>query len=189
MWEKAFSATLGVAAPKTSGLFREGLRGPNPPEKPVPRSSGLSAREAGFSVPDLSPEEGARGGRSYVEDGRGGVLSVCPHADSDASGRVGLDLSCGQVRPQASGSCGRVLPKDPGATNSSSSPPSGGSFGPDGSRIIWAGQGRDGMCGWCAGRHGWQPVRVDDVQEVLASPYDWMSEVRAREAAVFPGSE
>ena len=32
-------------------------------------------------------------------------------------------------------------------------------------------------------------IHVDDVREVLAAPYDWMSEVRAREAACLPGSE
>lgn len=43
-------------------------------------------------------------------------------------------------------------------------------------------------CGWCRGRHGvFRPVHVDDVNEVLSSPADWLSEVRAREGAVLPG--
>lgn len=48
---------------------------------------------------------------------------------------------------------------------------------------------RDGMCGWCSGRHGWQPIHVSDVTEVLRSPCDYLSEVRAREAACLPGTE
>ena len=80
----------------------------------------------------------------------------------------------------------------------------------NGARIVHPGSPRDGLCGWCHGRHGsgpvvgtgplsgsgapsrnprWQPVHVDDVQEVLASPMDWMSEVRAREAACLPSTE
>ena len=59
----------------------------------------------------------------------------------------------------------------------------------DDERIVHPGSPRDGMCGWCHGRHGWQPIHVDDVQEVLASPYDRLSEVRAREAACLSGSE
>ncbi len=59
----------------------------------------------------------------------------------------------------------------------------------DGARIVHPGSPRDGMCGWCSGRHGWQPIHVDDVREVLATPYDWMAEVRAREAACLPGTE
>ena len=59
----------------------------------------------------------------------------------------------------------------------------------DGARIVHPGSPRDGMCGRCHRRHGWQPIHVADAEEVLAAPYDWMSEVRAREAAVFPGSE
>ena len=56
----------------------------------------------------------------------------------------------------------------------------------DGARIVHPGSPRDGMCGWCHGRHGWQPIHVDDVQEVLASPYDRLGEVRARAAAFLP---
>ncbi len=59
----------------------------------------------------------------------------------------------------------------------------------DGTRIVHPGSPRDGMCGWCHGRHGWQPIDVADAQEVLRSPMDWMWEVRAREAAVLPGPE
>ena len=45
-------------------------------------------------------------------------------------------------------------------------------------------------CGWCRAVHnGFHPVHVDDVSEVLASPMDWLSEVRAREAAVLPVGE
>ncbi len=45
-------------------------------------------------------------------------------------------------------------------------------------------------CSWCRGRHGvFTPIHVDDVREVLSSPADWLSEVRAREAAVLPGSD
>ena len=45
-------------------------------------------------------------------------------------------------------------------------------------------------CGWCRAVHnGFHPVHVDDASEVLASPMDWLSEVRAREAAVLPVSE
>ncbi|MDE1819978.1 MAG: hypothetical protein KGJ23_11415 [Euryarchaeota archaeon] len=45
-------------------------------------------------------------------------------------------------------------------------------------------------CGWCRGTHGaFRPIHVEDLQEVLSSPADWMSEVRAREVAVLPGSD
>ncbi|MDE1819970.1 MAG: hypothetical protein KGJ23_11375 [Euryarchaeota archaeon] len=33
------------------------------------------------------------------------------------------------------------------------------------------------------------PVHVEDAEELLAAPHDWMSEVRARELAVMPGSD
>ena len=77
----------------------------------------------------------------------------------------------------------------------------------DGARIVHPGSPRDGMCGWCSGRHGsgpvvgtgplsgsganarnplWQPIHVDDVREVLAAAYDRLSEVRARGAAELP---
>lgn len=59
----------------------------------------------------------------------------------------------------------------------------------DGARIVHPGSPRNGMCGWCSGRHGWQPIHVADVQEVVASPLDWMSEVRAREDACLPGTD
>lgn len=59
----------------------------------------------------------------------------------------------------------------------------------DGARIVHPGSPRDGMCAWCSGRHGWKPIHVADAHEVLSSPMDWMSEVRAREAACLPGSE
>ena len=59
----------------------------------------------------------------------------------------------------------------------------------DGARIVHPGSPRDGMCGWCHGPHGWQPIHVDDPVEVLATPFDWMAEVRAREAAYLPVSE
>ncbi|MDE1821490.1 MAG: hypothetical protein KGJ23_12960 [Euryarchaeota archaeon] len=49
---------------------------------------------------------------------------------------------------------------------------------------------RDGMCSYCHGWHAWaRPVDVADVEEVLATPADWLSEVRAREVAILPGSE
>ncbi len=49
---------------------------------------------------------------------------------------------------------------------------------------------RDGMCAYCHGWHTWaRPVDVADVEEVLAATADWLSEVRAREVAVLPGSE
>ena len=49
---------------------------------------------------------------------------------------------------------------------------------------------RDGMCGYCHGWHAWaRPVNVADVEEVLATPADWMAEVRAREAASLPGND
>ncbi len=45
-------------------------------------------------------------------------------------------------------------------------------------------------CGWCRGVHGaFRPIHVDDLSEVLTSPADWLSEIRAREAAVLPGPE
>ena len=45
-------------------------------------------------------------------------------------------------------------------------------------------------CSWCRGRHGvFHPIHVEDVNEVLSSPADWLSEVRAREAACLPGME
>ncbi len=53
-----------------------------------------------------------------------------------------------------------------------------------------AGTPRDGMCSYCHGWHAWaRPVDVADVEEVLSTPADWMSEVRAREAAALPGSD
>ena len=49
---------------------------------------------------------------------------------------------------------------------------------------------RDGMCAYCHGWHAWaRPVDVAAVEEVLAATADWLSEVRAREVAVLPGSE
>ncbi|MDE1822555.1 MAG: hypothetical protein KGJ23_16040 [Euryarchaeota archaeon] len=75
---------------------------------------------------------------------------------------------------------------------------------------------RGGLCTYCHGWHAWvlthpsdlcgssdasdleaalpprfsaRPVDVAAVEEVLATPADWMSEVRAREAACLPGSE
>jgi hypothetical protein len=39
-------------------------------------------------------------------------------------------------------------------------------------RISAPGTARDGMCGYCHGWHAWQAIHVEDVQEVLASPYD-----------------
>jgi hypothetical protein len=59
----------------------------------------------------------------------------------------------------------------------------------DGARIVHPGSPRDGMCGWCAGRHGWKPVHVDDPVDVLSGPHDWRAEVEARASAVLPGSE
>lgn len=57
-------------------------------------------------------------------------------------------------------------------------------------RVVAPGSLRDGMCTWCHTWHGWnRPVDVADVEEVMATPADWLSEVRAREAAVLPGSE
>ena len=57
-------------------------------------------------------------------------------------------------------------------------------------RVVAPGTPRDGMCAWCHTWHGWtRPADVADVQEVLATPADWMSEVRAREVAVLPGSD
>ncbi len=49
---------------------------------------------------------------------------------------------------------------------------------------------RDGLCSYCHGWHAWtRPTDVADVEEVLATPADWMAEARAREAACLPGSE
>ena len=54
-------------------------------------------------------------------------------------------------------------------------------------RVVAPGSPRDGMCVWCHSWHGWKPRgEVEDLQEVLVSPYDRLSEVRAREAAVLP---
>lgn len=54
-------------------------------------------------------------------------------------------------------------------------------------RVVAPGTPRDGMCVWCHSWHGWKPRgEVEDLQEVLVSPYDRLSEVRAREAAVLP---
>ncbi len=45
-------------------------------------------------------------------------------------------------------------------------------------------------CSWCRGGHGgFRPIHVEDATEVLRSPCDWLSEVRAREAACLPGTE
>ncbi len=44
-------------------------------------------------------------------------------------------------------------------------------------------------CERCREQHGvFRPVHVGDVSEALASPLDWFSEVRAREATFLPGS-
>ena len=59
----------------------------------------------------------------------------------------------------------------------------------DDARVVHPGSPRDGMCGWCSGRHGWQPIHVADVEEALRSPCDWRSEMEARASAVLPGSE
>ncbi len=60
----------------------------------------------------------------------------------------------------------------------------------NGAPIRAPGTPRDGMCSYCHGWHAWaRPVDVADVEEVLASPADWLSEVRAREVAVLPGSD
>ena len=57
-------------------------------------------------------------------------------------------------------------------------------------RVVSPGTPRDGMCTWCHAWHGWAcPTDVADVEEVLATPADWLSEVRAREVAVLPGSD
>ena len=45
-------------------------------------------------------------------------------------------------------------------------------------------------CSWCRGSHGaFRRIHVEDLSEVLGSPCDYLSEVRAREAAYLPGSE
>ncbi len=45
-------------------------------------------------------------------------------------------------------------------------------------------------CGWCRGSHmAFRPIHVEDLAEVLASPCDWLAEVRAREAACLPRAE
>ncbi len=60
----------------------------------------------------------------------------------------------------------------------------------NGAPIRAPGTPRDGMCSYCHGWHAWaRPVDVADVEEVMATPSDWMSEVRAREAAALPGSD
>ena len=60
----------------------------------------------------------------------------------------------------------------------------------NGAPIRARGTPRDGMCSYCHGWHAWaRPVDVADVEEVLATPADWLSEVRAREVAVLPGSD
>jgi hypothetical protein len=59
----------------------------------------------------------------------------------------------------------------------------------DGARIVHPGSPRDGMCGWCSARHGWQPIHMDDPVEVLGGPHDWRAEVEARASAVLPVSE
>lgn len=42
-------------------------------------------------------------------------------------------------------------------------------------------------CGWCRGSHGgFHPIHVEDLREVLRSPCDYLSEVRARETACLP---
>ncbi len=57
-------------------------------------------------------------------------------------------------------------------------------------RVVAPGTPRDGMCAWCHTWHGWtRPTDVADVEEVLATPADWLSEVRAREVAVLPESD
>ena len=54
-------------------------------------------------------------------------------------------------------------------------------------RVVAPGSPRDGMCTWCSGWHGWKPrEEVADVAEVIGAPYDWLSEVRARELAALP---
>ena len=57
-------------------------------------------------------------------------------------------------------------------------------------RVRAPGSPRDGLCTWCDTWHGWsRPGEVADVEEVIASPMDWLSEFRAREVAVLPGLE
>ncbi|MDE1822557.1 MAG: hypothetical protein KGJ23_16030 [Euryarchaeota archaeon] len=90
---------------------------------------------------------------------------ICPHAEDS-------DLPAPAT--------GQVLPRD-GACH----PPLGLS-----ARVVAPGSPRDGMCTWCHTWHGWtRPVDVADVEEVLATPADWMAEVRAREVAALPGSD
>lgn len=45
-------------------------------------------------------------------------------------------------------------------------------------------------CTCCHESHGaFRPIHVEDIREVLASPCDWIREVRAREEATFPVGE
>jgi hypothetical protein len=55
--------------------------------------------------------------------------------------------------------------------------------------VVAPGTPRDRQCSWCHSWHRWTPIHVEDATEVLASPCDYIAEVRAREAACLPTFE
>ena len=97
---------------------------------------------------------------------------LCPHAEDNA-GAIRAPGTPRDGMPALSVGAGQGLPREPGP-----------------GLPVWSGDRALSVCAYCHGWHAWaRPVDVADVEEVLAAPADWLSEVRAREVACLPETE